>query len=164
VREAYGGDFRQGSTWLAIGDMAWIVPARGNLWRYLNHSCEPNVALRGTRTIVARRPIAAGEELLIDYATTEADPFWHLHCRCRAAACRGIIGGVLSLPPHVYVAYRADIPQFLRDYRRRNRRLGRETRRSLERLQRSSARSAEREPEAAPRVDQDGDGADASPS
>lgn len=57
-----------------------------------NHSCEPNVGVQGQIVVVARRPIATGEELVFDYDTTEtsAEPF---ACRCRSARCRGTIEG-----------------------------------------------------------------------
>ncbi len=57
-----------------------------------NHSCEPNTGVQGQILIVARRPIAAGEELTFDYDTTEisAEPF---ECRCGSARCRGTIDG-----------------------------------------------------------------------
>ncbi|MCU0492350.1 MAG: SET domain-containing protein [Chloroflexaceae bacterium] len=57
-----------------------------------NHSCEANVGIRGQVVLVARRPIAIGEELTFDYDTTEvmAEPFT---CRCGARLCRGIIDG-----------------------------------------------------------------------
>ena len=41
---------------------------------------------------VALRPIAAGEELTHDWATTDNDDYT-LECRCGAPACRGIITG-----------------------------------------------------------------------
>lgn len=57
-----------------------------------NHSCAPNVGVQGQIVVVARRPIAAGEELLFDYETmeTSAEPFV---CRCGSARCRGTIEG-----------------------------------------------------------------------
>ncbi len=60
-------------------------------WRPLNHSCDPNAWLQGL-DLVARRDIAAGEEVTADYATfagADAEPF---DCRCGAADCRGTIG------------------------------------------------------------------------
>lgn len=65
-------------------------------WRFLNHSCAPNVRLCG-RDWIALRPIAAGEEVAFDYATTEyrmATPF---PCRCGSPGCRGQITGFVDL-------------------------------------------------------------------
>lgn len=60
---------------------------------FMNHSCEPNVWLRDAITLMTMRPIAAGEELTLDYAMFEADPNWSMNCRCATASCRGIITG-----------------------------------------------------------------------
>jgi SET domain-containing protein len=66
--------------------------------RWINHSCDPNAEVdTGTETddgkgvwarIVARRPIAAGEEIAYDYAFPAhlAEP-----CRCGSPRCRGMI-------------------------------------------------------------------------
>lgn len=65
-------------------------------WRFLNHSCAPSAVLRG-RTLVALRPIVAGDQITFDYATTEyemAEPF---ACGCGAPACRGVIRGFAGL-------------------------------------------------------------------
>ena len=61
----------------------------------LNHSCDANLWLADEVTLVARRAIAAGEELMIDYALFTVDPDWRLEqpCRCGAADCRGTIAG-----------------------------------------------------------------------
>lgn len=67
-------------------------------WRYLNHSCAPNAAVRG-RELVALRPIGRLEEITFDYASSEwslAEPF-----PCRCGACDGaLVRGFafLSLP------------------------------------------------------------------
>lgn len=64
--------------------------------RFINHSCDPNswVEVGVTddgqvwATVIALRPIAAGEELSYDYAfpANLAEP-----CRCGAHNCRGLI-------------------------------------------------------------------------
>jgi hypothetical protein len=61
----------------------------------INHACDPNVWLVDAFTLVARRPVAPGEELGLDYATIldddEAVADWA--CRCGAPECRGRITG-----------------------------------------------------------------------
>ena len=59
---------------------------------HLNHSCEPNLGLQGQIVFVAMRDIAAGEELTIDYAMTDDEPY-EMPCDCRAETCRGTITG-----------------------------------------------------------------------
>lgn len=57
---------------------------------YINHSCAPNAGLRGALTLVALRPIAVGEEICYDYATSEAGPVpAPFTCTCGAEGCRG---------------------------------------------------------------------------
>jgi len=62
---------------------------------YMNHSCDPNVWMQDEVTLIARRDIAAGEELTLDYAMLEADEDcmapWE--CRCGSALCRGGYSG-----------------------------------------------------------------------
>jgi uncharacterized protein len=59
----------------------------------LNHSCNPNVGVRGQITFVAMRDIPAGAELTIDYAMIDADPAERMACSCGAPECRQLITG-----------------------------------------------------------------------
>lgn len=61
----------------------------------INHGCDPNVWMRDAFTLVARRDIAAGEELLADYALWETSPDYVASwvCHCGSALCRGRITG-----------------------------------------------------------------------
>lgn len=61
-------------------------------WRPINHSCDPNAWLTGL-DVTARRPIAAGEEITIDYATFCDESMSPFACSCGAATCRGLIRG-----------------------------------------------------------------------
>jgi uncharacterized protein len=60
--------------------------------RYGNHSCDPNMWLTDEVTLVARRPVEAGEELTVDYATMTVVP-WQMECSCGSARCRGVATG-----------------------------------------------------------------------
>ena len=60
---------------------------------FLNHSCAPNVGLRGNVVFVAMRPISTSEELLMDYAMFDDDPDERMDCRCGSPSCRGIVTG-----------------------------------------------------------------------
>ena len=65
---------------------------KGNLARYLNHSCDPNcIAVVGTdgKTVVisTTREIEADEELTIDYQTKPTG----VRCRCSSIYCRGFV-------------------------------------------------------------------------
>ncbi len=59
---------------------------------YLNHSCDPNLGIRGEITFVAMRSIRAGEELTYDWAMEDTGPAT-VNCRCGAKICRGKITG-----------------------------------------------------------------------
>lgn len=59
-----------------------------------NHSCAPNIGVRGQVIVVARRHIEAGEELTFDYDTTEIDcENEAFQCQCATSSCRGWING-----------------------------------------------------------------------
>ena len=53
----------------------------------------------GRRVIIARRPIAAGEELCFDYQTTEWDMDAPFICRCARPPGVGLVRGFAHLPP-----------------------------------------------------------------
>ena len=87
---------------IQVGTNAHLAPIseRVSPWMYMNHSCDPNLAIDvPRRVIVARRPIAPGDELGFDYQTTE----WELHepfiCRCSGPQCVGAVRGFAHLPP-----------------------------------------------------------------
>lgn len=61
-------------------------------WRPVNHSCDPSAWLDGLN-VVARRDIAAGEEVTLEYATFYDERMPAFACTCAAAACRGVIRG-----------------------------------------------------------------------
>jgi hypothetical protein len=86
-----------------IGELLHVRPdSEGRpervLWRYMNHSCEPSVAIRGIE-VVALRSLEPGEEITFDYCTTEAMLISPFACACQAAACRKWIAGFLALTP-----------------------------------------------------------------
>ena len=59
---------------------------------YLNHSCDPNLGVRGEITFAAMRDIHAGEELTHDWAMTDDDDY-SIECNCGAANCRKTLTG-----------------------------------------------------------------------
>jgi len=59
---------------------------------FINHSCEPNLGIRGQLTFVARRPIKVGEELTYDWAMEENSPAV-TRCACGKARCRKRLTG-----------------------------------------------------------------------
>ena len=76
--------------------------------RHVNHSCDPNAYERyenGAVYIVARRPIAAGEEITFDYiVNTAGGTSWP--CHCGAERCRGeTTGDYFLLPLALQIEY-----------------------------------------------------------
>ena len=81
---------------IQVGDDLFIAPLtpeeREGSMLYTNHSCNPNLGLRGEITFVALRDIAAGEELTHDWAMTDDDDY-SMECHCEAPQCRGTLTG-----------------------------------------------------------------------
>ena len=67
-----------------------VLPAESTL-HFSNHSCDPNVWHVGPYEVRARRAIAAGEELTIDYGTNSGAAGLRMACRCGADVCRGLV-------------------------------------------------------------------------
>lgn len=96
----------------------WLNPEKNNPLVFLNHSCEPNLGIKGARTFVARRDIESGEHLTFDYSTTECDPYWSLEvpCVCGAKDCRKNIRAIQSLPKRTFRKYIPYIPTYFRRF------------------------------------------------
>jgi hypothetical protein len=58
----------------------------------VNHSCDPNLWWSGP-VLVTRRPVAAGEELTVDYSTSISSPSFLLACHCESYRCRQMVTG-----------------------------------------------------------------------
>ncbi len=61
----------------------------------INHSCDSNLWLADEVTLVARRDIAEGEELTIDYSLFTVQTDWQLDqiCQCGSKDCRHTVTG-----------------------------------------------------------------------
>jgi hypothetical protein len=85
-----------GSVEIQIDDDLFIAPVteeeRELSMLYSNHSCDPNLGMRGEISLVAMRDISAGEELTHDWAMTDDDDYF-VECNCGAANCRQILTG-----------------------------------------------------------------------
>ena len=81
---------------------------------FSNHSCEPNVGVRGQVVFVAMRAIEAGEELTHDWATTDDDDY-ELECRCGAPGCRKLVTGQDWRRPDLQRKYRGYFSSYLAD-------------------------------------------------
>lgn len=81
---------------IQIDDDLFITPTtreeRELSMLYLNHSCDPNLGMRGEITFVATRDIHAGDELTHDWAMTDDDDY-SIECNCGTSNCRKILTG-----------------------------------------------------------------------
>jgi SET domain-containing protein len=87
---------RLGPVEIQIGDDLFIAPVtdeeRELSMLYSNHSCDPNLGLRGEITFVAMRDIRGSEELTHDWAVTDDDDS-STKCSCGSRNCRGTLTG-----------------------------------------------------------------------
>jgi SET domain-containing protein len=81
---------------IQVDDGLFIAPVtadeRESSVLYTNHSCDPNIGVRGEITFVAMRDIRSGEELTHDWAMTDNDDY-SLKCNCRSSRCRSNLTG-----------------------------------------------------------------------
>ena len=82
-------------------------------WRPINHACDPNTWLDGL-DLVARREVAAGEELTVDYATFSGPMMSPFECQCGSPHCRKIIAGSDHLLPEIRERYGNHVSDFVR--------------------------------------------------
>jgi SET domain len=75
--------------WIGLAPGLWIDP--NTPLQHINHSCDANSAFGPRRQLMALRPIAKGEEITLDYSTTESDPYWSMACACGTAQCRKML-------------------------------------------------------------------------
>lgn len=104
-------DSEEISNWIGMGKSTWIN-TDGTPFRYINHSCNPNAAIMGTKTLVALRDIKSGEELTIDYSMTDADPYWSIECECGEKNCRKVIRAIYTVPPEVFLRHMPYVPRY----------------------------------------------------
>ena len=99
------------ANWYGMGRYTWVDPG-DTPFRYLNHSCEPNAAVAGKKTLIALEHIKPDDELTIDYSMTDADPHWSLECRCGAKTCRKHVRAIYTVPPEVFKRHMPYVPQY----------------------------------------------------
>jgi len=100
---------RLGPVEIQIDDDLFITPVtdeeREVSMLYSNHSCHPNLGIRGEITFVAMRDIRAGEELTHDWAMTDNDDYT-VECKCGAPNCRKTLTGKDWQRPELQKRYR----------------------------------------------------------
>jgi hypothetical protein len=107
-----------GAAEIQIADDLFIGPSgpeeREGSMIFSNHSCDPNIGVKGQIVFVAMRDIAPGEELTHDWATTDDDTY-EMPCRCGAPNCRKVITGQDWRKRDLRERYRGFMSWFLTD-------------------------------------------------
>jgi uncharacterized protein len=104
---------------LAIAEGVNLVQDNDDPSQFGNHSCDPNLWMLDEVAIVARRNIAEGEELTIDYALMTVAP-WHMECHCGVPTCRGTITGNDWRLPDLRSRYQGHFSPFINERIRRD--------------------------------------------
>jgi len=102
-KEAYNG-------FLQIGAWEYLDGRADSKFRYLNHSCNPNIGykkLKGRVSFIAIKPIAKGAEITFDYSTTMSEELDQepMPCKCNSKNCRKVIADFRLLPKDVKKRY-----------------------------------------------------------
>jgi hypothetical protein len=88
--------------WIGTSRHTWINTDESP-FRFINHSCDPNVAVVTKRRVVAIKDINAETEITMDYSLTDGDPEWQIGpCTCGARNCRGSITGIGQIPKQYF--------------------------------------------------------------
>ncbi len=114
VAQLHAGQVPRGISYSIVDEGVLLTGPADDLDHFVNHSCDPNVWLADGLRVVARRDIAAGEEVVGDYATWESEPEYRLEpCACGAAACRGRVTGDDWRRPELRARYAGHFLPFL---------------------------------------------------
>ena len=107
--------------WVGIEKNTWIDPG-GTPLQNINHSCNPNMGIKGKVTFIMLRSAKKGEELTFDYSTTEEDTLWEMkNGEKKVPGFRPIIKSIQNLPLTTYKKYLPYIPKYFQKvYNKRN--------------------------------------------
>jgi SET domain-containing protein len=99
---------REGKAVMQWDDNLFSIEERGaDDGYFINHSCDANLWFRDPFTLEARKPIAPGEEVTLDYALFERAGYiadWA--CSCGSALCRHRVTGQDWRRPDLQARYR----------------------------------------------------------
>ena len=110
---------RLGPAEIPIADDLFIGPMteeeRDGSMIWSNHSCDPNIGVRGQIVFAAMRDIQAGEELTHDWAMTTDDDSYEMECHCGARDCRQIVTGQDWWKPELQEKYSGYMSWYLEE-------------------------------------------------
>ncbi|HWP44779.1 MAG TPA: SET domain-containing protein-lysine N-methyltransferase [Blastocatellia bacterium] len=109
---------------IAIADGLYIGPLhaeeREGAMIFSNHSCDPNIGVKGQIIFVAMRDIEEGEELTHDWAMTD-DEDYEMECNCGSERCRGRVTGKDWMREDLQERYRGYLSWYIEEKVRRRR-------------------------------------------
>ena len=91
---------------LTIYEDVHLMLPPATLVHFGNHSCDPNMWHVGPYEIATRRPVAAGEELTVDYGTQSGASGFSMTCDCGSPRCRRVISSNDWRLPYLQERYR----------------------------------------------------------
>jgi hypothetical protein len=98
---------------VVVAEDRHLVLAPGNLNRFGNHACDPNLGWVDAYTLATREDVPAGAELCSDYAMSTVDESWFLRCHCASYRCRQMVEGSDWRIPQLQQRYAGWWPPYL---------------------------------------------------
>ncbi len=92
---------------LQVGQDLYLGPS-GTLDDYVNHSCNPNSAIRinkNTVELIAISFIRFGDQITFNYATTMNSNWGEFECACGSNECLGMVKKFVDLPEPIQKKY-----------------------------------------------------------
>lgn len=74
---------------ITVFENAHLVLPAATMLHFANHSCDPHLWHTGPYELAARRTIAGGEELTLDYGASSGADGFVMVCGCGSGICRG---------------------------------------------------------------------------
>lgn len=99
--------------WYMVNHDIWIDIQKPYI--KINHSCEPNVGIDGSRCFVAIRDIAPEEELTFDYSITDDESDWEMTCLCGSTHCRKTVRAIQNTPEEDLLRSYPYIPTYFKN-------------------------------------------------
>jgi len=90
---------------ITVAEDRHLVLPPGTTAHWGNHSCAPTLWHDGPYALTARRDVAAGGELTLDYGTHTGDPAVRMPCACGAPTCRHEVTGDDWRRPDLWARY-----------------------------------------------------------
>ena len=88
---------------IPVGEAARLVPPAGSVAHFATPGCDPNLWHVGPYAVAPRRPVAAGDELTLDYATHWGADGPAMACRCGSPAGTGVVVAKINFAPVFFI-------------------------------------------------------------